>query len=132
MQVADQGYVIDMLNAETLKKLILEKSPTHIVPEIESINTYTLVKLEAQGFNIIPCAKATKLTMDRQGIRALAAKELNLPTSKFAFANSEQKYLDVIQSIEIPFVIKPVMSSSDKCQSVVKDSKGIKKAWDYA
>ena len=109
MQVAGESYVIDMLNAETLEKLILEKSPTHIVPEIEAINTYTLVKLESQGFNIVPCAKATKLTMDRQEIRALAAKELNLPTSKFAFANSEQEYLDVIQSIGIPFVIKPVM-----------------------
>ena len=132
MQVADESYVIDMLNAETLEKLILEKSPTHIVPEIEAINTYTLVKLETQGFNIVSCAKATKLTMDRQGIRALAAKELNLPISKFAFANSEQEYLDVIQSIGIPFVIKPVMSSSGKGQSVVKDSKSIKKVWDYA
>ncbi|EDZ90441.1 formate-dependent phosphoribosylglycinamide formyltransferase [Francisella tularensis] len=132
MQVAHESYVIDMLNADALEQLILAKNPTYIVPEIEAINTDSLVKLEAHNFNIIPCAKATKLTMDRQGIRALAAQELNLQTSKFAFANSEQEYLDVIQSIGLPFVIKPVMSSSGKGQSIVKEHNEIKKAWDYA
>lgn len=132
MQVAHESHVINMLNADELEKLILEKAPTHIVPEIEAINTDTLVKLEARGFNVIPCAKATKLTMDRQGIRALAAQELNLPTSKFAFANTEEEYLDAVKSIGIPFVIKPVMSSSGKGQSIVKDSNNITKAWEYA
>ncbi|MBK2109397.1 formate-dependent phosphoribosylglycinamide formyltransferase [Francisella tularensis] len=132
MQVAHESYVIDMLNADALEQLILAKNPTYIVPEIEAINTDSLVKLEAHNFNIIPCAKATKLTMDRQGIRALAAQQLNLQTSKFAFANSEQEYLDVIQSIGLPFVIKPVMSSSGKGQSIVKEHNEIKKAWDYA
>ncbi|AVC43500.1 phosphoribosylglycinamide formyltransferase 2 [Francisella tularensis subsp. novicida] len=132
MQVAHESYVIDMLNSDALEQLILAKNPTYIVPEIEAINTDSLVKLEAHNFNIIPCAKATKLTMDRQGIRALAAQELNLQTSKFAFANSEQEYLDVIQSIGLPFVIKPVMSSSGKGQSIVKEHNEIKKAWDYA
>ncbi|APC95484.1 formate-dependent phosphoribosylglycinamide formyltransferase [Francisella tularensis subsp. novicida] len=132
MQVAHESYVIDMLNADALEQLILAKNPTYIVPEIEAINTDSLVKLEAHNFNIIPCAKATKLTMDRQGIRALAAQQLNLQTSKFAFANSDQEYLDVIQSIGLPFVIKPVMSSSGKGQSIVKEHNEIKKAWDYA
>ncbi|ABO46030.1 formate-dependent phosphoribosylglycinamide formyltransferase [Francisella tularensis] len=132
MQVAHESYVIDMLNSDALEQLILAKNPTYIVPEIEAINTDSLVKLEAHNFNIIPCAKATKLTMDRQGIRALAAQQLNLQTSKFAFANSEQEYLDVIQSIGLPFVIKPVMSSSGKGQSIVKEHNEIKKAWDYA
>lgn len=132
MQVAHESYVIDMLNSDALEQLILAKNPTYIVPEIEAINTDSLVKLEAHNFNIIPCAKATKLTMDRQGIRALAVQQLNLQTSKFAFANSEQEYLDVIQSIGLPFVIKPVMSSSGKGQSIVKEHNEIKKAWDYA
>ncbi|MED7788859.1 formate-dependent phosphoribosylglycinamide formyltransferase [Francisella sp. 19X1-34] len=132
MQVAHESYIINMLDNDALEKLILEKAPTHIVPEIEAINTNTLLKLENQGFNIIPCAKATKLTMDRQGIRALAAQELNLPTSKFKFANSEDEYLDAINDIKLPYVIKPIMSSSGKGQSIVKDSKDIKKAWEYA
>jgi phosphoribosylglycinamide formyltransferase 2 len=132
MQVAHESCVIDMLNSDELENLILEKSPTHIVPEIEAINTDILVKLENQGFNVIPCAKATKLTMDRQGIRALAAQELELPTSKFAFANNKQEYLTATDFIGLPFVIKPVMSSSGKGQSIVKDSSDIEKAWEYA
>ncbi|MBK2357381.1 formate-dependent phosphoribosylglycinamide formyltransferase [Francisella hispaniensis] len=132
MQVADESYVIDMLNADALEQLILAKNPTYIVPEIEAINTDILVKLEAQGFSVVPCAKATKLTMDRQGIRSLAANELGLATSKFAFANSQKEYLDAVELIGLPFVIKPVMSSSGKGQSIVKEPKDIKKAWDYA
>ncbi|API87648.1 formate-dependent phosphoribosylglycinamide formyltransferase [Francisella uliginis] len=132
MQVAHESYVINMLDGGELERLILDKAPTHIVPEIEAINTDTLIRLENQGFNIIPCAKATKLTMDRQGIRALAAQDLDLPTSKFAFANSEEEYLDAVKKISLPYVIKPVMSSSGKGQSIVKDSKQIEEAWDYA
>ncbi|MEY8673628.1 formate-dependent phosphoribosylglycinamide formyltransferase [Francisella philomiragia] len=132
MQVAHESYVIDMLNADALEQLILTKKPTHIVPEIEAINTDSLVKLEAHNFNIVPCAKATKLTMDRQGIRSLAANELGLATSKFAFANSQKEYLDAVEVIGLPFVIKPVMSSSGKGQSIVKERSEVQKAWDYA
>ncbi|MEY8715286.1 formate-dependent phosphoribosylglycinamide formyltransferase [Francisella philomiragia] len=132
MQVAHESYVIDMLNADALEQLILTKKPTHIVPEIEAINTDSLVKLEAHNFNIVPCAKATKLTMDRQGIRSLAANELGLATSKFAFANSQKEYLDAVEVIGLPFVIKPVMSSSGKGQSIVKERSEVQKAWEYA
>ncbi|QWU99259.1 formate-dependent phosphoribosylglycinamide formyltransferase [Francisella salimarina] len=132
MQVAHESFVIDMLNADALEQLILAKKPTYIVPEIEAINTDSLVKLEAHNFNIVPCAKATKLTMDRQGIRSLAANELDLATSKFAFANSEKEYLDAVETIGLPFVIKPVMSSSGKGQSIVKEHNEVQKAWDYA
>ncbi|KFJ42798.1 formate-dependent phosphoribosylglycinamide formyltransferase [Francisella philomiragia] len=132
MQVAHESYVIDMLNADALEQLILAKKPTYIVPEIEAINTDSLVKLEAHNFNIVPCAKATKLTMDRQGIRSLAANELGLATSKFAFANSQKEYLDAVEIIGLPFVIKPVMSSSGKGQSIVKERSEVQKAWDYA
>ncbi|WP_395167317.1 formate-dependent phosphoribosylglycinamide formyltransferase [Francisella salimarina] len=132
MQVAHESFVIDMLNADALEQLILAKKPTYIVPEIEAINTDSLVKLEAHNFNIVPCAKATKLTMDRQGIRSLAANELGLATSKFAFANSEKEYLDAVETIGLPFVIKPVMSSSGKGQSIVKEHNEVQKAWNYA
>ncbi|WP_150463324.1 formate-dependent phosphoribosylglycinamide formyltransferase [Francisella sp. XLW-1] len=132
MQVAHESFVIDMLNADALEQLILAKKPTYIVPEIEAINTDILVKLEAYNFNIVPCAKATKLTMDRQGIRSLAANELDLATSKFAFANSEKEYLDAVETIGLPFVIKPVMSSSGKGQSIVKEHNEVQKAWNYA
>ncbi|AJI54208.1 formate-dependent phosphoribosylglycinamide formyltransferase [Francisella philomiragia] len=132
MQVAHESYVIDMLNADALEQLILAKKPTYIVPEIEAINTDSLIKLEAHNFNIVPCAKATKLTMDRQGIRSLAAQKLGLATSKFAFANSQDEYLDAVKNIGLPFVIKPVMSSSGKGQSIVKEYGEIQKAWDYA
>ncbi|MBK2092672.1 formate-dependent phosphoribosylglycinamide formyltransferase [Francisella philomiragia] len=132
MQVAHESYVIDMLNADALEQLISAKKPTYIVPEIEAINTDSLVKLEAHNFNIVPCAKATKLTMDRQGIRSLAANELGLATSKFAFANSQKEYFDAVEIIGLPFVIKPVMSSSGKGQSIVKERSEVQKAWDYA
>lgn len=132
MQVAHQRFTIDMQDAYELEKLIVQHSPTHIVPEIEAINTDVLVKLEKEGFNVIPCAMATKLTMDRQGIRQLASEELGLATSKFKFATTKEEYLKAVKEVEIPFVIKPVMSSSGKGQSIVKNSANIEKAWDYA
>jgi phosphoribosylglycinamide formyltransferase 2 len=132
MQVADESFVINMLNAKELESLIKKIKPTHIVPEIEAINTDILIELEKEGFNIIPCAKATKITMDRQGIRNLAADKLGLSTSKFAFANTKEQYLDIIKSINLPFVIKPIMSSSGKGQSIVKNIDDIEKAWQYA
>jgi phosphoribosylglycinamide formyltransferase 2 len=131
MQVAHQRFTIDMQDAYELEKLIVQQAPTHIVPEIEAINTDVLVKLEKEGFNVIPCAMATKLTMDRQGIRQLASEELGLATSKFKFATTKEEYLKAIKEVEIPFVIKPVMSSSGKGQSIVKND-DIVKAWDYA
>lgn len=132
MQVADESFVINMLNAKELESLIKKIKPTHIVPEIEAINTDILIELEKEGFNIIPCAKATKITMDRQGIRNLAADKLGLSTSKFAFANTKEQYLDIIKTINLPFVIKPIMSSSGKGQSIVKNIDDIEKAWQYA
>ena len=132
MQVAHQNFTIDMQDATELEKLIVQHAPTHIVPEIEAINTGVLVKLEKQGFNVIPCAMATKLTMDRQGIRQLAAEELGLATSKFRFAATKEEYLSAVKEVGLPFVIKPVMSSSGKGQSVVKVDNDIIKAWEYA
>ena len=132
MQVAHQSFTIDMQDAEELEKLIVQHSPTYIVPEIEVINTDVLVKLEKQGFNVIPCAMATKLTMDRQGIRQLASEELGLVTSKFKFAATKEEYLNAVKEVELPFVIKPVMSSSGKGQSIVKTDADILNAWEYA
>jgi phosphoribosylglycinamide formyltransferase 2 len=91
-----------------------------------------LVKLEKQGFNTVPCAMATKLTMDRQGIRKLVAEQLDLPTSKFKFASTKKEYLDSVKKINLPFLIKPVMSSSGKGQSIVKTNNDTHNAWDYA
>jgi phosphoribosylglycinamide formyltransferase 2 len=132
MQVSNESCVVNMLDADELEKVILEKLPTHIVPEIEAINTDVLVKLEKEGFNVIPCASATKLTMDRQGIRNLASKHLGIQTSKYAFATTKDEYMTAVWNIRLPFVIKPVMSSSGKGQSIVKTQADISDAWDYA
>lgn len=132
MQVADESYVIDMLNGNQLSDLVLKIKPDFIVPEIEAINTDELIKLEQKGFKVIPCANAIKLTMDRQGIRQLAAEKLNLMTSKFIFAQTKEEYLKAVEIIKLPFVIKPAMSSSGKGQSVVRDKSQIDSAWDYA
>ena len=121
-----------MLDADELERIIVEINPTHVVPEIDAINTDVLVKLEKQGFNITPCASATKLTMDRQGIRDLASHDLGIKTSKYAFATTKEQYQGVAENIGLPFVIKPVMSSSGKGQSVVKHSDDIDIAWEYA
>lgn len=132
MQVAHQSFTIDMQNSMQLESLIKQQQPTHIVPEIEAINTDVLVKLEKEGFNVIPCAMATKLTMDRQGIRQLASKELGLATSKFRFASTKDEYFKAVEEVKLPFVVKPVMSSSGKGQSIVKDSASVENAWEYA
>ena len=132
MQVSNESCVVNMLDANELERIIVEINPTHIVPEIEAINTNVLVKLEKQGFNITPCASATKLTMDRQCIRDLASHNLGIKTSKYAFATTKEQYQAVAENIGLPFVIKPVMSSSGKGQSVVKHSDDIDIAWEYA
>ena len=132
MQVAHRGHVISMLDGDALRTVVLEEKPDFIVPEIEAIATDTLVELEGEGFTIIPTARATKLTMNREGIRRLAAEELGLRTSPYIFAATEEEYRRAIFEIGMPCVVKPIMSSSGKGQSVVRVEADIDKAWKYA
>lgn len=132
MQVAHRHYVISMLDGDALKEIVSKENPDFIIPEIEAINTDALVELEKDGYNVVPTAKATRLTMNREGIRRLAAKELGLPTSNFAFADTESEYLEVVKEIGLPFVVKPIMSSSGKGQTTVKTEEDIAEAWAYA
>ena len=132
MQVAHRSYVLDMLDGEALERIINDEKPDFVVPEIEAIATDKLVELERQGLNVVPTANATKLTMNREGIRRLAAEELELTTSPYRFADNYQDFVAAIEAVGIPCVCKPVMSSSGKGQSVIKTNEDIKKAWDYA
>lgn len=132
MQVAHRSYTMSMLDGDALRRVITEEKPDYIVPEIEAIATATLVELEKEGFNVVPTASATKLTMDREGIRRLAAEEVGLTTSPYRFADTEEEYRAAVAEIGIPCVIKPVMSSSGKGQSTVKSEADIQKAWDYS
>ncbi|MCF6765726.1 formate-dependent phosphoribosylglycinamide formyltransferase [Thiotrichales bacterium 19S3-7] len=132
MHVAHEAAVIDMQNTDQLKRLIQEIKPDYIVPEIEAIATDALVELEKQGFKIIPCAKAVQLTMDREGIRKLASDKLDLKTSEFRFADTYKSYLDAIELIGLPCVIKPLMSSSGKGQSILQNKQAIDVSWQYA
>ncbi len=132
MQVAHRSHVIDMLDAEALRKVIKLEKPHFIVPEIEAIATGELVKLEDEGFNIVPSARAVNLTMNREGIRRLAAEELGLLTSPFQFADSHEAFKQAVTEIGLPCVIKPIMSSSGKGQSLVRTEDEIDAAWDYA
>ncbi|EHH1181353.1 formate-dependent phosphoribosylglycinamide formyltransferase [Vibrio vulnificus] len=132
MQVAHRSYVFDMLDASELEKVIAAEQPAFVVPEIEAIATDKLVELEEQGLNVVPSAKATKLTMNREGIRRLAAEELGLTTSPYRFADSYQQFVEAVEAVSIPCVVKPVMSSSGKGQSVIKSPADIEKAWQYA
>ena len=132
MQVAHRSYVISMLDADALKEIIRKEKPTYIVPEVEAIATNTLKELESEGFNIIPTANATWLTMNREGIRSLAAEELKLKTSAYKFAATKDEFVNAISSIGFPCVVKPIMSSSGKGQSVVKSADDIDYAWQYA
>ncbi len=132
MQVAHRSYAIDMLDADALEEIIKKEQPNYVVPEIEAIATDRLVALEKQGLNVVPCANATKLTMNREGIRRLAAETLGLATSPYRFVDSYQELLDAVNHIGMPCVIKPVMSSSGKGQSVIKTESDIQSAWDYA
>jgi len=132
MQVAHRSYVIDMLDGKALAEIIEKEQPDYVVPEIEAIATDTLVELEAQGLNVVPTANATKLTMNREGIRRLAAETLEIPTSRYRFANSLEDFKQAVEFVGIPCVVKPIMSSSGKGQSVIKTADDVVKAWDYA
>jgi phosphoribosylglycinamide formyltransferase 2 len=132
MQVAHRSHTVDMLDGDALRKVIEQEQPDYIVPEIEALATDTLLELENEGFNVVPTARAARLTMDREGIRCLAAEELQLPTSPYRFADTEQQYREAIAVVGLPCVVKPIMSSSGKGQSVVKTETDISKAWDYA
>lgn len=132
MQVAHRAHVIRMLDRAALRELVLRERPQFIVPEIEAIATEELLALEAEGFNVIPTARAARLTMDREGIRRLAAEELGLPTSPYRFASTHEEYRSAVAAIGTPCVVKPVMSSSGKGQSVIKEPADIDRAWDYA
>ena len=132
MQVAHRSYTISMLDGTALRKIIEEEKPDLVVPEIEAIATDTLVELEQEGFHIIPTARATRLTMNREGIRRLAAEELQLKTSAYRFASTEEDYRAAIEAIGMPCVIKPIMSSSGKGQSTVREEADIAKSWNYA
>ncbi|UOF92538.1 formate-dependent phosphoribosylglycinamide formyltransferase [Fodinisporobacter ferrooxydans] len=132
MQVAHRSHVIDMVDPEALKTLILSEKPDSIVPEIEAIATSALVELEQQGFHVVPTANAARLTMDREGIRRLAAENLGIPTAKYAFANTLAEFRQAVQTIGLPCVVKPLMSSSGKGQSICKSLDDADKAWEYA
>ncbi|WP_321282651.1 formate-dependent phosphoribosylglycinamide formyltransferase [uncultured Vibrio sp.] len=132
MQVAHRSYVLDMLDGQALEEIINKEQPAYVVPEIEAIATDKLVELEAKGLNVVPTAKATKLTMNREGIRRLAAEELELTTSPYRFADNYNDFKAAVEFVGIPCVVKPVMSSSGKGQSVIKSEADIEKAWNYA
>lgn len=132
MQVAHRSHVIPMLDRAALREIVLRERPHYLVPEIEAIATEELLALEAEGFHVIPTARAARLTMDREGIRRLAAEELGLPTSPYRFASSIEEYRSAITEIGLPCVVKPVMSSSGKGQSVVRRPDEAQQAWDYA
>jgi phosphoribosylglycinamide formyltransferase 2 len=132
MQIAHRSHVIDMLDGAALRAVIELEKPDLVVPEIEAIHTPTLVELELEGLRVIPTARAAWLTMDREGIRRLAAEELKLPTSPYRFCDDVAQYRGAAAAIGYPFVIKPVMSSSGKGQSVVRNAEELQHAWDYA
>ncbi|CAM4263424.1 formate-dependent phosphoribosylglycinamide formyltransferase [Pseudoalteromonas byunsanensis] len=132
MQVADRSYVLSMLDGERLEAVIKQEQPDYIVPEIEAIATDKLVALEAEGFTVVPSAKAAQLTMNREGIRRLAAEELNIATSSYRFVDTLEDFKHAIAEIGMPCVVKPIMSSSGKGQSVVKSVQDVESAWLYA
>ncbi|MCW9711269.1 formate-dependent phosphoribosylglycinamide formyltransferase [Avibacterium sp. 21-586] len=131
-QVAHRAYTISMLDGEALKALVEKEQPDYIVPEVEAIATETLVELEQAGFNVVPTAKATRLTMNREGIRRLAAEELGLPTSPYQFVDNFADFQRAVEKIGVPCVVKPIMSSSGHGQSIVKSLDQLQAAWDYA
>src|SRR5205085_6670093 len=120
MQVSHRSYVIDMLDAQKVREVIEKEKPDLIVPEIEAIATSELIKLEEEGFRVNPNARAAKLTMDREGIRRLAAETLNVPTANYQFANTYEEFVAATKEIGFPCVVKPLMSSSGKGQSVCR------------
>ena len=132
MQVANKSYVFSMLNGNALREVIEKEKPDYIIPEVEAIATPTLVVLEAEGYSVTPTAKAALLTMNREGIRRLAAEELGLPTSFYRFAESREEFDAAIAEVGIPCVVKPIMSSSGHGQSTVKCEADIDRSWQIA
>jgi len=132
MQVAHRAHIVNMLDGGALRTLIETEKPHLIVPEVEAIATDTLAELEAEGFNVIPTARATQLTMNREGIRRLAAETLGLATSPYQFAATQEEFEVAVETIGAPCVVKPIMSSSGKGQSVIREAADIQKAWEYA
>lgn len=132
MQVAHRSHVISMLDGAALRSVVEQEQPHLIVPEIEAIATDTLIALEQEGYRVVPTARAARLTMNREGIRRLAAEELGLSTSPYRFAETEAEYRAAVAEVGMPCVVKPVMSSSGKGQSTVKTEADIAAAWDYA
>ena len=132
MQVAHRSHVLDMLDPEALRALVVAEQPALIVPEIEAIATLALLELEKEGFRVIPTARAARLTMDREGIRRVAAEDLGLATSPFRFADTIEEYRAAIATLGFPCVVKPVMSSSGKGQSVLRGEDDVAPAWKYA
>ena len=132
MQVADRSYTVSMLDGPALKAIIEAEKPDYIVPEIEAIATDMLLELERNGFNVVPSANAAHLTMNREGIRSLVAETLGLPTSRYAFADDKAAFVAAVESIGLPCIVKPIMSSSGKGQSMLKTADDIDTAWDYA
>lgn len=129
MHVAHRSHVLSMLDGDALESVIREEKPDYIIPEIEAIATDRLVKLEADGFNVVPTAQATRLTMNREGIRRLAAETLGIPTSPYRFAETREEFDKAVAEIGIPCVVKPVMSSSGHGQSTIKSEEDIDNAW---
>lgn len=132
MQVAHRSYVFNMLDGETLRSVVEQERPDHIIPEIEAIATPVLVELEKEGFNVTPTARAAWLTMNREGIRRLAHEELGIPTSPYRFASTREEFDVAVKEIGIPCVVKPIMSSSGHGQSVIKSESDIDHAWKEA
>lgn len=132
MQVAHRSHVFNMLDGDTLRRVIELEKPDHIIPEVEAIATPVLVDLEKEGYNVTPTAKAALLTMNREGIRRLAAEDLGLKTSPYRFASTKEQFIKAVEEIGIPCVVKPVMSSSGHGQSVIRTADDIAKAWTIA
>lgn len=132
MQVAHRSHVFSMLDAETLEKVVREEKPDHIIPEIEAIATPKLLELEKDGFHVTPTARAAWLTMNREGIRRLAAEELGVKTSPYRFASTKEEFLKAVEEVGIPCVVKPVMSSSGHGQSTIKNATQTEEAWTIA
>ena len=132
MQVADKSYVFNMLDGAELRAVIEAEKPDHIIPEVEAIATPVLVELEKEGYNVTPTARAALLTMNREGIRRLAAEELGIRTSTYRFASTEEEFRQAVSEVGIPCVVKPIMSSSGHGQSVVKSADDIDRSWHIA
>lgn len=132
MQVADRSFTLSMLDGDALRAIIEKEQPDYIVPEIEAIATETLCQLESEGFTVVPTARAAQLTMNREGIRRLAAEELSLPCSTYRFAGTREEFDLAVQEVGLPCLVKPVMSSSGKGQSLIKEYSDLDQAWQYA